>query len=363
MQLAEIIINKIKKEGPVSFRDFMEMALYYPSFGYYNSEVNKIGKEGDFYTSPVLSSFFGEMIGKQMEEMWILLDKKPFTIVEYGAGTGALCSGILEYLTNNFALFENLRYVIIEKSESMRKAQEKRFSNKVEWHNSIEEAGRVNGCILSNEVPDNFAVHKVVMKEELMEVFVDHEKEFFEVLKPADEELKNYFLEQQIVLPKNYTTEINLQAIEWIKEIAENLYRGFVFTIDYGFAAADLYNEKRNAGTLICYRGHEINTDVYSAIGLQDITAHVNFSALSHWGKKFGLECIGFSTQANFLRSMGLMNYLRELEKQDSVESKNSISQINKLMMSMGNKFKLLVQKKEVSQKFLTGLQFANPCP
>ena len=363
MQLAEIIINKIKKEGPVCFRDYMEMALYYPSLGYYNSEVNKIGKEGDYYTSPVLSSFFGEMIGKQIEEMWMLLDKKPFTIVEYGAGTGALCSGILQYLTNNFALFENLKYVIIEKSESMRKAQEKRFPEKVEWYNSIKEAGPINGCILSNEVLDNFAVHKVVMKEELMEVFVDHEKDFIEILKPAGEKLKNYFLEQQIVLPKNYTTEINLQAIEWIKEISENLNRGFVFTIDYGFASTDLYNEKRNSGTLICYKGHEINTELYSDIGLQDITAHVNFSALSHWGKNYGLDCIGFTTQANFLRSMGLMNYLRRLEMQESDDSKNSIFQINKLMRGMGNKFKLLVQKKEVSQKFLTGLQFANPCP
>ncbi|MEO8852502.1 MAG: SAM-dependent methyltransferase [Ginsengibacter sp.] len=363
MQLAEIIINKIKKEGPISFRDYMEMALYYPSTGYYNSATNKISKEGDYYTSPVLSSFFGEMIGKQMEEMWILLGKIPFTIVEYGAGTGALCSGIIEYLKNNFELFENLTYVIIEKSESMRKAQEKRFNHKVKWFNSIEEAGPINGCILSNEVLDNFAVHKVMMKEELMEVFLDHEKDFIEILKPAGEKLKNYLLEQQIVLPKNYTTEINLQAIEWIKEIAENLNTGFVFTIDYGFEANELYSEKRNSGTLLCYKGHEINTDFYSNTGLQDITAHVNFSVLSHWGKKYGLDCIGFTTQANFLRSMGLMNYLRKLEKEDSDESKNSISQINKLILSMGNKFKLLVQKKEVSQKFLTGLQFANPCP
>ena len=248
MQLSEIIINKIKKEGPISFRDYMEMALYYPSTGYYNSAANKIGKEGDYYTSPVLSSFFGEMIGKQMEEMWILLGKIPFTIVEYGAGTGALCSGIIEYLKNNFELFENLTYVIIEKGESMRKAQEKRFSHKVKWFNSIEKAGPINGCILSNEVLDNFAVHKVVMKEELMEVFLDHEKDFIEILKPAGEKLKNYLLEQQIVLPKNYTTEINLQAIEWIKEIAENLNTGFVFTIDYGFEANELYSEKRNSG-------------------------------------------------------------------------------------------------------------------
>lgn len=363
MQLSEIIRDRIKNEGPISFRDFMEMALYYPSLGYYNSPSNKIGKEGDYYTSPVLSSFFGEMIGKQIEEMWFLLEKEPFTIVEYGAGTGALCSALFHYLKNNPALFEDLKYVIIEKSESMKLTQKKRFPEKVEWFSSIQEAGPINGCVLSNEVLDNFAVHKVVMQDQLMEIFVDYQNDFVEILKPASERLKSYFEEQQIVLPKNYTTEIDLQALDWLKEIADNLHSGFVLTIDYGFGANDLYSEKRNSGTLTCYKGHEINYDLYSNIARQDITAHVNFSALSHWGKKFGLECIGFTTQANFLRSLGLINYLQKLEMTDSDENKKLISEVNKLVLDMGNKFKILIQKKGVKSKFLTGLQFANRCP
>jgi SAM-dependent MidA family methyltransferase len=364
MELSEIIQNKILQQGPVSFRDFMDMALYYPGLGYYNSDRNKIGKEGDFYTSPVLSSLFGEMIGKQIEEMWFLLEKKPFTIVEYGAGTGALAFDILHYLKNNTLLYDELNYCIIEKGEKMQRLQKNLLGEKVSWHHSINEIPKINGCVLSNELLDNFPVHKVVMKDELMEVFVDYKNDFKEILKTSNEDLKNYFSELNVVLPQEYCTEINLDALNWIKDISENLQSGFVLTIDYGFSSADLYSDKRNAGTLLSYKGHEINASPYQDIGQQDITAHVNFSALAHWGEKYGLKCCGFTTQANFLRSLGLMNYLRklEIENKDS-ENKDFIFQINKLLIDMGNKFKVLVQQKGEKCKLLTGMQFANPFP
>lgn len=359
MALSQVIIEKIKKEGPVSFRDFMEMALYYPSLGYYNSELNKIGKKGDYYTSPVLSALFGEMIGKQIEEMWFILDKKPFTIVEYGAGTGALCHDILNYLKNNTALYNELEYCIIEKSKMMQQQQKKLLQEKVAWFHSIKEIPEINGCILSNELLDNFAVHKVVMKDELMEVFVDYDNDFVEVLQPANESLQNYFFEQNIVLPEGYSTEVNLQAIDWINEIAANLKTGFVLTIDYGFPAQELYNLQRNTGTLVCFKNHEVNYLPYSNIGQQDITVHVNFSALNHWGKKMGLEYTGFTTQDHFLRSLGLMNYLRRIELEN--RDKDSIFQIQKLLLDMGSKFKVLIQQKGLKTKMLTGTQFSIP--
>jgi SAM-dependent MidA family methyltransferase len=364
MELSEVVKTKIQEQGPLSFRDFMDMALYYPSLGYYNSDKNKIGKEGDFYTSPVLSSLFGEMIGKQIEEMWFLLDKKPFTIVEYGAGTGALAFDILRYLKNNPALYNELNYCIIEKGEKMRKLQKNLLTEKASWYDSIKQITAINGCVLSNELLDNFPVHKVIMKDELMEVFVDYKNDFKEILQPANEELKNYFTEQNIVLPKDYCTEINLEAIDWLKDISEKLQSGFVLTIDYGFSSVELYSAKRNAGTLLSYKGHHINNSPYQNIGQQDITAHVNFSALAHWGEKFGLKCCGFTTQANFLRSLGLMNYLRklEIENKDS-ENKDFIFQINKLIVDMGNKFKVLIQQKGEKCRMLTGMQFADQYP
>lgn len=364
MELSEIITNKIQQQGPISFHDFMEMALYYPSLGYYNSDRNKIGKEGDFYTSPVLSSLFGEMIGKQMEEMWFLLDKKPFTIVEYGAGTGALANDIIQYLKNNTDLFDELNYCIIEKGEKMRRLQKELLSQKVSWYESINEISGINGCVLSNELLDNFPVHKVVMKDKLMEVFVGYANGFEEILQPATEDLKNYFSEQNIILPKDYCTEINLAAIHWLKEISKNLQSGFVLTIDYGFSAADLYSDKRSAGTILCYKGHEINDSPFENIGAQDITAHVNFSALALWGEKLGLKCCGYTSQSNFLRSLGLMDCLRKLEMENKDSgNKDHIFQINKLLMDMGNKFKVLVQQKGFKCRMLTGMQFANPFP
>lgn len=361
MELSGIIQSKIETSGPITFHDFMEMALYYPSLGYYNSDRNKIGKEGDYYTSPVLSSLFGELIGKQMEEMWALLDKKPFTIVEYGAGTGALCNDILHYLQNNSMLYDELSYCIIEKGEAMQKRQQDFLSNKVSWHASINEIAPVTGCILSNELLDNFAVQRVKMEKELMEVFVDYKNGFEEILRPANDELKGYLEEQEIILPENYSTEINLQAIGWIKEIALSLKKGFVLTIDYGYSAEEFYSPKRNSGTLTCYKNHQVNFSPYSNIGGQDITTHVNFSALSHWGKKYGLESSGFTTQTNFLRSLGLMNYLRNLEIKDPQNNRDLILQIQKLLMDMGTKFKVLIQQKNVKGTMLTGVQFAMP--
>ena len=361
MDLSEIIQLKIRSDGPVSFHDFMEMALYYPSLGYYNSGKNKIGKEGDFYTSPIVSSLFGELIGKQIEEMWTVLDKKPFTIVEYGAGTGSLCNDILCYLKNNPTLYEQLSYCIIEKGEALRKKQQSHLPEKVSWHNSIREIAPVNGCVLSNELLDNFSVHRVKMEKELMEIYVDYDNDFLEILRPASPLLKNYLNEQHIELPSGYVTEINLEAIEWIKEISENLEKGFVLTIDYGYAAEEFYSPKRNSGTIVCYKNHQVNTSFYTDIGSQDITAHVNFSALSHWGKKAGLECSGFTTQANFLRSLGLMNYLRNFELRDPENNRAAIWQIQKLLMDMGTKFKVLIQQRNVKNLMLTGIQFGMP--
>ena len=241
MTLADIIIQRIKKEGPISFRDFMEMALYYPELGYYSSGDEKIGKAGDFYTSSSLTPVFGAMVAKQVEEMWQVLDKHPFTIVEYGAGTGLLCHDILAYLKNNKELFDQLSYSIIEKSPGMRHKQKMHLEEKVSWYDSIEEAGPISGCVLSNELVDNFSVHQVVMEDQLMEVFVDYKDDFVEIMRPASTALTDYLRELQVSLPKGFRTEINLEAPKWLEQIAGALTSGFVLTIHYGYSSAELY--------------------------------------------------------------------------------------------------------------------------
>jgi len=180
--LSNIIIQNIQQQGPISFRNFMEMSLYYPDLGYYTTVQDKIGTKGDFYTSSTVSPAFGAMIARQLEEMWHLLGEHFFTIVEYGGGTGALCYDILEYLSRNEKLYAGIRYCIIEKSPSMRARQKLYLLDKVYWYDSIKEIGDIQGCVLSNEVIDNLSVHQVVMEDELMEVWVDYDTDYKENL-------------------------------------------------------------------------------------------------------------------------------------------------------------------------------------
>lgn len=363
MTLSEIIIERIKNEGPISFKDYMEMALYYPKLGYYNSEKEKIGGNGDFFTSASLTAAFGAMIGRQVEEMWEILERQPFKIVEYGAGTGLLCHDILAYLKNNTALYNELEYCIIEKSTSLRAKQQSHLTEKVSWYNSIKDIAQINGCILSNELVDNFAVHQVVMANELKEVFVAYNDGFTEILKPAKQELIDYFDQLNVHLPKGYRTEINLQATSWIQEVAQSLNKGYVITIDYGGFSSELYKNHRSCGTLLCFNKHQKNDNPYQFIGQQDITTHTNFSALSQWGVESGLECCGIVNQANFLLALGIKEY-----QQKAMSSNNSNVQSAKheafinytLLIDMGMKFKVLIQQIGMPNHALRGLKNAN---
>ncbi|MGZ4117100.1 MAG: class I SAM-dependent methyltransferase [Bacteroidia bacterium] len=358
MQLSEIIIKKIKNDGPISFQDFMEMSLYYPDLGYYNSTPDKIGILGDFLTSPSISPVFGELIGKQIEEMWHLLEKKPFTIVEYGAGTGALCNGALNYLKNNDDLYSELNYCIIEKSSSMRKKAKEYLSNKVSWYDNIQSIPNINGCVLSNELVDNFAVHRVIMKKELMEVYVDYKDGFVEILKPASKELVDYLKELKVELFPGFKTEINLEATKWICQISDHLKKGYVITIDYGYPSYELYDPQRKDGTLTCYNKHKKSNNPYHDIGSQDITSHVNFSALCLWGYKNGLDFCGYTDQLRFLASLGFEEHLKKSSTpgQEYKNFKKERFLTQTLLYEMGDKFKVLVQQKGLPKQQLLGL-------
>jgi SAM-dependent MidA family methyltransferase len=349
MELKEIIIERIKKEGELSFCDFMEMALYFPGVGYYTSDKLKIGKQGDFFTTPELTDLFGKLLARQIEEMWYLMNKQAFTIVEYGAGTGKLCADILNALKSNSELYSDLSYCIIEKSETMVAIEKERLHEKVTWHRSINEIPEFCGCVIANEVLDNFSVHRVVMEDELMEIFVNYEGDGFkEILKPASKELKDYLDFFSIELPAGYQAEINLQALEWLREIAAALKKGFVITIDYGSSSTELYKPSSRLGSMLCFHQHQINESFYDNIGRQDITAHVNFSALQQAGLQYGLHCCGYTLQSHFLHSLGLVPLLQQ----------SDIS-FYPLMMETAGKFRVLIQQKGLQHCFLSGMKFA----
>jgi SAM-dependent MidA family methyltransferase len=360
MQLAQIIIDKIKTEGPLSFRDFMDLALYHPRLGYYTSSADQVGPAGDFYTSVRLSASFGALIAIQLEEMWSVLGKQPFTIVEYGGGTGQLSMDILGHLQNNSKLYDALQYCVIEKNAALK--SKGRAHEKLSWHESAAELGSINGCVLSHEVVDNFPVHQVRMGAELEELFVDHSGAAFrEIAKPASESLKNYFKELNVTLPAGFLTEVNLDAQKWLNEVSRCLHKGFVLTIDYGYPGHRLYRAAHSSGTLLCYHRHHITGDPYNNIGDQDMTAHVNFSALCHWGFRNGLHCNGLTNQAFFLLALGLKEQLRlDLEKEGKSPLEAAIQEAlitRTLLLEMGSKYQVLIQRKGIPYTPLRGFK------
>ena len=171
--------------------------------------------------------------------------------------------------------------------------------------------------------------------------------------------MKKNFAELKIELPKGFRTEINLDAILWIKEIAVLLKKGYVLTIDYGYPSHELYARHRSHGTLVCYHQHQINYDPYRNIGKQDITTHINFSALCLWGNKYGLDFCGFRDQGNFLQALGFREFIKK-EKQAADHYSAYLKKellTETLLADMGTKLKVLIQQKDMPEKELVGLK------
>jgi len=363
--LEQKVIEKIKKEGPITFETFMEMALYEPGLGYYASERTEIGKEGDFYTSPHLHPAFGAMIGKQIEEMWEIMQRpEDFHILEIGGGAGYLCKDILDYLARRSSI--PAAYIIVETNPFMKQKQENRlegFLDRVTWVSSLEKIKTIQGCILSNELLDAFPVHLIEMESDLKEIYVTSlDNSLVEVTNClSTEEITDYMNEFSITLAKGYRTEINLRIKDWLRSIDKILSEGFILTIDYGYPAWDYYGEDRNRGTLLSYHKHQIAENVYQNIGEQDLTAHVNFSSVKKWGEEFGLKTIGFCQQGTFLISLGIDELMTDLY-QNSSDYLFEISRIKRLIFpgTMGESHKVIVQYKGNGYPKLRGFSIKN---
>lgn len=376
--LEQIIFERTKKEGPITFEAFMEMALYYPDLGYYSSPETNIGKKGDFYTSPHLHPAFGAMIAKQLIEMWEFMGKpSEFNAVEIGAGSGYLCKDIFDYLNKpsddpslpeiKRAFLDSLKYIIVEPYGHFEKKQRALLkggaSEKVSWVKSLKELPAITGCIFSNELPDAFPVHLVQMEDELKEVYVTSEGGEFkeELSKISTGDLIDVISQFQLKLAPGYRTEINLQIKKWLKDITDVLSEGFLLTIDYGYTAREYYSDDRTKGTLLCYHKHLFNELPYQHIGEQDITAHINFSSLKKWGEELGLKTIGYCPQGTYLISLGIDKVITELYA-GSPDYLGEISKIKGLIMpqGMGESHSVMVQYKGERLPGLRGFEMRN---
>lgn len=334
--LIEIIKNRIQTGGPITFRDFMDMVLYYPGLGYYMTGRTRIGKAGDFYTSPYASETFGEFIGVFIARNWCKFGKKPFTIVEMGAEKGLLSVDIQNYLKKaEPELAKILEYIEVERGDRLPEVD--------------------LGCFLSNELVDAFPVHRIYVNKtgETKEIYVglvdDKFSEIYNVV--STPEIEEYFNELDFELPKEFKTEVNLEAIRWIDRVATALKKGTVLTIDYGYLSRELYQPYRAEGTLMGYHQHIPVDDPYANIGGQDLTSHVNFSALIHWGRKAGLTKTYFNDQTHFLMEMGFEKKAINLRSEVETHTEYLEKYLNLKMLIMpgalGDSMNMLVQEKK----------------
>ncbi len=322
-------------QGRITFAEYMDMALYHPEHGYYSSHAVKIGfGGGDFFTSPSLSTDFGELLGEQFRQMWEILGRPElFSLVEMGAGQGLLAMHILNYSQLHHPdFFQALEYIILEKSPGFQQEQQQRLQNfSVRWCN-LEDipTDSITGCFFSNELVDALPVHQFILEAgEMREIYVTTHKDksktsFIEVTGEVSTPLLQEYLnliEVDLTHPSyedGYRSEINLAAGEWLGIVADRLHRGYVLTIDYGYPAHRYYHPRRSQGTLQCYYNHRHHNNPYINIGKQDITAHVDFSALERWGDRYGLEKIGFIQQGLFLMALGLGDRLAAISHQET---------------------------------------------
>jgi SAM-dependent MidA family methyltransferase len=379
LELIEFICDRIKNspQRRITFADYMESVLYHSTYGYYASSAERISKGGDFLTSPHLAEDFGEMLAVQLHQIWqILGSPQLFSIVEMGAGQGLLAAHILNYLSRVYPdFFRSIDYLMIEAAPAMIIAQQQRLKDLpvrwCEWNDLVDRS--IVGCFLSNELIDAFPVHQVtVVKDRLQEVYVtngDRKNTFTEVIGTlSTDRLTQYWQLNNVNLlngryPNEYRTEVNLAALEWLKQVAKKLQRGYMISIDYGYTADRYYNPMRTQGTLQCYYQQAYHNDPYINIGNQDLTAHVDFTAIQNQGELLGFHTVGFIPQGMFLMALGLSERIAVISNSsgDIRSLLRRRQNLHQLIEPMGlGKFGVLIQSQgltpEEQQILLTGL-------
>ncbi|MEG5174127.1 class I SAM-dependent methyltransferase [Microcoleus sp. B3-D7] len=339
-ELCALICERIaaSPQQRITFAEYMDLALYHPQHGYYNSDRQSIGKQGDFITSSHWGADFAEVLAEQFVEMWELLDRPfNFAIVEMGAGRGIFAENLLKYLQRQHPdLFKNLTYIIVEISPRLQAEQRQKLGDIkcVKWCNWDEIVNNsIIGCFFSNELVDALPVHQFILEEgQVREIYVAAETP-----KNEQEEIKFVEIFGEVSTPKiaeyfdlvgldlsasvygnSYRSEVNLAALDWMSTVAQKLQRGYLLTIDYGYPAHRYYNPRRREGTLQCYYLHRYHNNPYINVGRQDLTAHVNFTALERQGELCGLDVVGFTQQALFLMALGLGDRIASLSTKDA---------------------------------------------
>ena len=340
----------IKQQGSIPFQLWMHEALYAPGLGYYTSGNTKLGNDrdqpahglaGDFTTAPELSPWFARTLARQIQQVHQATNT--LDILEFGAGSGILAHDILSALDN-----PNINYFILELSPDLKSRQQEKlsgFKSQIQWLDRL--PARFEGCVIANEVLDAMPVELFQWEENgsLAEkrVTLDDKLQFILLNQPAPARLAEKMANRMPALA-GYTSEINLQAEAWIHEMGRWLNKGVAFLFDYGFPQKEYYHPQRAQGTLMCHLRHHAHSNPLVYPGIQDITAHVDFTAMADAALEGGLEVLGYTSQANFLLNSGLMELLSTLDPHDTIRYAKEIGPVQKLLSEaeMGELFKVL---------------------
>jgi SAM-dependent MidA family methyltransferase len=368
--LLEIIKEEIRTKGRITFERYMELALYHPLHGYYSSGAASIGKAGDFYTSSQATRMYGTL----MAEVYVKLAAKSGPdFVEMGAGEGLFAADFLRALAKSHPPeYERCRYFIVERAGGMAARQKEAlsgFGDKVTWTGDLKGLPDMEGIFFSNELVDAFPFHRVKQGPDgLFELYVclqrgqggqgQGEKLAFATGPLSTRELATYFSRLKATLPPGMITEANLKISEWMGKVGGKLKTGFVITVDYGYCAEQYFSPSRMNGTALCHYRHSTSEDFFDRVGEQDITAHVDFTAVALEGGKSGLVPELFCDQGQFL--METLPWFEDSARRSnaSLEELIEAGQGIKTLLHpewLGGAFKVLVQSKGCSLDGLFG--------
>lgn len=356
-QLADLIQNKIRdNNGWLSFADFMQAALYAPGLGYYSGGAKKFGLGGDFVTAPEISALFGQALANQVAQVLAQLHGR---VLELGAGTGKLAVDLLLALDELAVLPE--QYCILEISAHLRQVQSETIYKllpehlipRVVWLDALPQD--FVGVIVGNEVLDAIPVNLIHSTASgLFERGVAFEGGFVwqDMPLPAGD---LYDFAKALDLPQGYLTELCPAASGLIASLAQTLKQGAILMVDYGFSANEYYHPQRNLGTLMCHYQHYAHTDPLIHVGLQDITAHVDFTAMAVAGTKAGAEFVGYTSQAQFLMNCGILDLMSQVSASDAAHYVPLAAGAQKLLSpaEMGDLFKVIAFVKQIESTLI----------
>ena len=369
-KLVKQIIDEIKQADnhSISFRRFMEMALYQPSLGYYVAGKKKLGQQGDFTTAPEVSPLYSRCIAQQCQQVLGLIESAD--ILEFGAGSGTMAAEILRFLDEQSSLPEH--YYILEVSPDLIALQKQRFLNEIPhlvdhivWLSSLPKA--FEGIMLANEVLDAMPVDLFTINtNEIHEqrVSLNDEAELISISQPASSSLAATIKALKIeTLASSYTSEINPHITPWIHSVSDSLKKGVILLIDYGYTRKEYYQPDRSMGTLLCYYQHRMHDNYLYYPGLQDITSNVDFTAIAEAADNTDLSILGFASQSTFLVGCGLENHLMQVLEKSPDSQYHLAQQVRTLSLpsEMGERFKVIAMGRDINKE-LIGFTMADYC-